>query len=218
VEPIAGAVVADALARRDPRRGPGSPGTGGFRCDCPHANRVVTPRKSRVEMATNLRCPKTFVRFLLPVLPRNLVAIAATIGALSITAPCIAALTPAESTLLAVMNEARAAHNLPPLRVDAALQRAARAHSKDMLLRGYFDHGKFTVRLQRYGVRARAVGENLAWTAGYQWARRIVRMWLGSPHHRQNLLRPVFRRVGIATLRGHFGGSKVRMVTADFAG
>lgn len=150
-------------------------------------------------------------------LPRNLVAIAATIGALSITAPCIAALTPAESRLLAVMNEARAAHSLPPLRVDAALQRAARAHSKDMLLHGYFDHGNITLRMQRYGVRAHAVGENLAWWAGYRWARKVVSMWLRSPGHRRNLLRPGFRRVGIATLRGHFGGSKVRMVTADFA-
>lgn len=154
----------------------------------------------------------------MPVLPRNLVAIAVTIGALSITAPCIAGLTPAESTLLAVMNEARAAHNLPQLRVDAALQRAARAHSKDMLSRGYFDHGKFASRMQRYGVRARSVAENIAYWAGYRWARRIVSMWLASPDHRENLLRPSFRRVGIATLRGDFAGSKVRMVTADFAG
>ena len=154
----------------------------------------------------------------MPVLPRNLVAIAVTIGALSITAPSIAALTPAENTLLAVMNEARAAHNLTPLRVDAALQRAARAHSEDMLSRGYFDHGKFASRMQRHGVRARTMAENIAWWAGYRWARRIVNMWLRSPNHRENLLRPGFRRVGIATTSGLFAGSKVRMVTADFAG
>lgn len=151
-------------------------------------------------------------------LPRYLVATAATIGALSITAPCIAALTPAETTLLAVMNEARAAHGLPALKVDTALQRAAREHSRDMLVRGYFDHGKFVARMQRHGVRARRVGENLAWSAGFRWARGIVAMWLRSPHHRSNLLHAGFRRVGIATMRGDFAGSKVRMVTADFAG
>lgn len=151
-------------------------------------------------------------------LPRNLVVIGVTIGALSITAPSLAGLTPAEMTLLEVMNQARAAHSLPPLKLDPTLQRAARAHSKDMLRRGYFDHGKFVRRMARYGVRARVVAENLAWSASYSWARRIVNMWLRSPGHRVNLLRPGFRRVGVALVRGSFAGSKVRMVTADFAG
>jgi uncharacterized protein YkwD len=154
----------------------------------------------------------------LPVLPRNLVVIGVTIGALSITAPSLAGLTPEESTILGVMNQARLEHNLPPLKFDPTLQRAARAHSKDMLRRGYFDHGKFVRRMQLYGVRAPVMGENLGWSAGYRWARRIVTMWLRSPGHRVNLLRPGFRRVGVATIPGSFAGSKVRMVTADFAG
>ena len=151
-------------------------------------------------------------------LPRNLVVIGVTIGALSITAPSLAGLTPAEMTLLGVMNQARSTHGLSPLKFDPTLQRAARAHSKDMMLRGYFDHGKFVRRMQRYGVRARVMGENLAWSADYQWARRIVHMWLKSPGHRMNLLRRGFRRVGVALVNGSFAGSKVRMVTADFAG
>lgn len=150
-------------------------------------------------------------------LPRNLVVITVTIGALSITAPSFAGITPAERSLLSVMNEARTAHKLKPLKIDSALQRAARAHSRDMLLRGYFDHGQFLTRLQNFGVRGRVVGENIAFYGGYQWARKVVTLWLRSPAHRDNLLHPGFRRVGVGTLHGSFAGSKVRMVTADFA-
>ena len=35
-----------------------------------------------------------------------------------------------------------------------------------MLRRGYFAHGDFVARLRRFGVRARSVGENLAWGTG----------------------------------------------------
>jgi len=125
-----------------------------------------------------------------------------------------------ERRLLRAMNESRRAHGLPLLRVDATLQRAARAHSRDMIARGYFDHGAFGTRLSRFGVRGEVIGENLAAASGRRaLARHIVRMWLGSPGHRANLLRPGFRRVGIGALPGRLPGlGNVRVVTADFAG
>lgn len=129
-------------------------------------------------------------------------------------------MTRAERTLLQVMNEARRARGLPPLRVDSRLQRAARAHSKDMVRRGYFDHGAFGLRLTRFGVRGRVLAENLAASQGHRpKARQIVRMWLRSPGHRANLLGSAFQRVGIAAIPGRLPGlGKVRVVTADFAG
>jgi hypothetical protein len=46
-----------------------------------------------------------------------------------------------------------------------------------------------------------------------------VRLWLRSPRHRGNLLRPGFRRLGIAAPRGEFLGWRgARVVTLDFAG
>jgi len=117
------------------------------------------------------------------------------------------------------MNQTRKAYSLAPLKIDPALERAARAHTKDMVRHHYFDHGPFFERMEHYGVRGRVIGENLAWWPGFSGvARRVVQMWLGSPAHRANLLRPGFRRVGVAALAGQFDGSKVRMITADFAG
>jgi len=124
-----------------------------------------------------------------------------------------------EATLLQAINETRRARGLPQLRVDATLHRAARAHSRDMIRRGYFDHGAFGSRLTRFGVRGSMMGENLAASPGHgTQVRQIVRMWLGSAGHRANLLHPAFSRIGIGALPGRLPGlGKVRVITADFA-
>jgi len=111
------------------------------------------------------------------------------------------------------MNSVRATNGVPPLRIGRALSRAARAHSVDMARRDYFDHGPFVQRLRRFGVRAPYIGENLASGTKPLGAAAIVRMWLASPPHRENLLDRGFRLVGV----GLAGGS-TRLVTADFAG
>ncbi len=131
-----------------------------------------------------------------------------------------ATLTRSESSLLTAMNEARVANGLQPLRADGRLERAARSHSSKMLRTGTFYHGAFNARIRRTGVRARRVGENLAWGQGsLSAARSMVRMWLASPPHRANLLHPGYRIVGVGALRGCFAGHRnALMVTTDFAG
>jgi uncharacterized protein YkwD len=124
-----------------------------------------------------------------------------------------AALSPGELAIVRVMNSVRASNGVPPLRVGRALTRAARSHSADMARRGYFDHGAFVRRLRSFGVRAQYLGENLAAGSHPLTAVEVIRMWVASPPHRQNLLDRSFRRVGV----GEAGGS-TRLVTADFAG
>jgi uncharacterized protein YkwD len=142
---------------------------------------------------------------------------AAIVTTIMLVSPGIAAASP---PLLAAMNEVRAAHGLAPLRLDPRLQRAAHAHSSDMLRRNYFAHGPFVSRLTRFGVRGPRVGENLAWGVGTGAdPRQVVRSWLASPRHRKNVLRRGFRRVGIGLLVGPFAGySGATVMTADFAG
>lgn len=151
----------------------------------------------------------------------NVAGVFAIFLALACAGPAAAApFSEAERTLLREMNRTRAAHGLRPLRLDLTLQRAARAHSRDMLRRQYFAHGAFAQRLVRFGARGPVVGENLAWGVGARArARTIVAQWLASPAHRRNLLRAGFRRVGVAALAGTFSGhAGARVVTADFAG
>ncbi len=146
-------------------------------------------------------------------------AAAATAGTLGGIAEA-ATPTRSESALLRVMNGARASHGLRPLRLDARLQRAARSHSSAMIRTQTFSHGAYTTRIRRTGVRAPLIGENLGWSAGaFTRARVIVNMWLASPEHRANLLRPGYRTVGVGALKGRFEGySGAMVVTTDFAG
>jgi uncharacterized protein YkwD len=118
------------------------------------------------------------------------------------------------------MNQVRVAAGLRPLRFEGKLHAAARAHSADMLRRGYFGHGAFGRRMSGFHVRARVVGENLAWGTGpYSAAKAVVQEWLASPEHRANLLRPGFRLVGVGAAVGVFvGRAGATVITADFAG
>jgi uncharacterized protein YkwD len=151
---------------------------------------------------------------------KRLPAAAATAAALALAAPSHASLSSAEQALLRELNRVRAEQGLAPFRVDAALERTARAHSADMIRRDYFDHGAFQSRMQDAGARGPMFGENLAWGVGTKAAAAaIVRLWLRSPGHRANLLRPGFHRVGIGAPRGEFLGRRgARVVTLDLAG
>jgi uncharacterized protein YkwD len=129
-------------------------------------------------------------------------------------------LTSAEASLLRAVNQTRAAHGLAPVHLDAALERAARAHSAEMLRGERFAHGAVFARLASFHVSGPVLGENLAWgTGSYGTASGIVAAWLASPEHRANLLRPGFTRIGIAAPLGTFlGNTGASVVTADFAG
>lgn len=128
--------------------------------------------------------------------------------------------TSQEQNLLRAINGARAAHGAPPLRLDGALQRAARSHSRGMIRTGSFTHGNWYQRLRRHGVRGRTFGETIAWGVGSEGtADAIVRMWLASPPHRATMLNRGFRRVGVGVAVGSFAGyGGTSVATADFAG
>lgn len=131
-----------------------------------------------------------------------------------------AGMSAAETDLLHEVNVVRMQHGLAPLRFDRRLERAARAHSREMLAANAFSHGAFASRMARYDIQGSLAGENLAWGTGYRGtARAIVAAWLASPEHRANLLRASFTRIGIGSIVGVFlGNADARIVTADFAG
>jgi uncharacterized protein YkwD len=143
------------------------------------------------------------------------------IGVFALLLPATAqaqGLSGSETSLLNTMNAARKSYNLPALRLDSHLLRAARGHSADMMRRQYFAHGSFAGRAVAAGARGPLFGEDLAWATGLtaQW---VVNQWLASPAHRAVLLRAGFRRVGIGIAFGSFiGHGGAGVVTADFAG
>ena len=127
------------------------------------------------------------------------------------------------------INGVRRWHGLPPLRSSRALKLAARRHSRDMVRRGYFEHDSpggtaFWRRIERSydseGFERWEVGENILWSSPRATAMEVVRRWLGSPSHRENVLSRTWRELGVGAYRvrragGAFGGRAVTIVTLD---
>lgn len=122
----------------------------------------------------------------------------------------------AESEMLRLINQARTDHGLRPVVVDEKIREVARQHSIDMFRRGYFAHVNLEgrtpfERMRAGGVRFLAAGENLALAPTVRIAHSGL---MKSPGHRENILRPQFRRVGIGAARG---GRYGIMFTQNFA-
>ena len=150
---------------------------------------------------------------------RRLCILAATLAS-ALPATSASALTHEERSLVVLINDVRHRNGVPSLAYDSALDRAASAHTLDMLHRRNFAYGDFVGRLLSFGVAGHRVGENLAWGHGvYSDPRLIVRAWLASPDHRVVLLSRRYQRVGVAAASGPFAGwAEATVVTADFAG
>ena len=141
--------------------------------------------------------------------------------------PTQATLDRAVDATVCLINEARAEHSLSALRTTSALERAASAHSRDMVRRDFFSHESpsGTTPQQRIdrtgylsGARSWAVGETIAWgTGGYATPSSIVRGWLRSPGHRAILLDGRYRDLGIGIALGapNAGGGGATF-TGDF--
>jgi len=116
-----------------------------------------------------------------------------------------------EAWLLEEVNVVRARHHLIPLRRMAELDRVARGHSDDMARRSYLSHdspeGANPVhRISRGGVAGFTLAaENLGKTNHREPSREILRSWLASPEHRENLLSPPFNTTGIGIARAADG-------------
>lgn len=128
-----------------------------------------------------------------------------------------------EKRVLDLHNATRKKHGLRSLCVDPELTRAARAHSKEMIEKGYFRHESFDgetvgARLERFGYDWYTSGENIAWGTGSR-SKPDDRFkgWMNSPGHRSNILDGDFREVGVGTASGDpkKTGEQI-MYTVDF--
>jgi uncharacterized protein YkwD len=131
-------------------------------------------------------------------------------------------LGPTERAVVARVNAVRADHGLARVQAAGGLNRAADAHSADMLAHDFFAHESsdgtpFDRRVRRYHD-ATMLGENLAALSGVaDPAAMVVRMWMESPGHREIILTAGFRRIGVAARTGQLGADRTMVVTADFA-
>jgi uncharacterized protein YkwD len=135
-----------------------------------------------------------------------------------------------EREVVRELNRVRASRGLKPLRQANGLSTAAVSHSRSMVLRGFFAHTsldgtQFHDRVRRHytsrGWASWSVGETLLANTGATDARTVVTAWLQSPPHREIVLTPGWRDVGVGVLYrssapGTFAGAETLVVTADF--
>ena len=128
-------------------------------------------------------------------------------------------MSPLEQSLLTAINSARASAGVAPLRSSAPLTSAATWQSQVLARAGILDHtspdgSTLTDRLARARWHGGQAGEDLAVATSPALA---LSMWMQSPGHRENLLRPTFRTIGLGLVRGVWNGRSALYVTADFA-
>jgi uncharacterized protein YkwD len=116
------------------------------------------------------------------------------------TTPASGGLTSDEAQVLALVNKERASAGCGALTVNPILVAVARAHSKDMAVRGYFDHnspdGKSPFdRMRDAGYKGGLMGENIA--AGQPTPAAVMDAWMKSPGHRANILNCGYKVIGI---------------------
>jgi uncharacterized protein YkwD len=131
------------------------------------------------------------------------------------------------TSVLCLLNRARAHYHLRPLTYNTELRTSASAHSVSMVVHGYFAHegpgGSMDSRISRAGYLARAgrfrLGEDIGGGQGaYGSPLAVVKDWMHSPPHRENILDPAFRDAGVGVARGFpFGGrAAAATYTVDF--
>jgi uncharacterized protein YkwD len=135
-----------------------------------------------------------------------------------------------EENVLVAINDLRQEHGLVALRLNAQLEAIAREHSLSMAEHGYFKHASVSgspfwqrvkAKYSQRGGRSCTVGENLVWASPGLSAVHVLELWLRSPAHRKNLLRPVWREIGLGAVHalsapGVYEGRDATILTADF--
>lgn len=114
----------------------------------------------------------------------------------------------AEQAMTSLVNQERTKRGLKALIFDAKLRDIGRAHSEDMIKRGYFSHfspeGKNVAdRAAEAGVDFLVIGENLAYAPSLDLAHQGL---MNSEGHRANILSEDYGKIGIGVVDGGIYG------------
>ncbi|WP_308363060.1 CAP domain-containing protein [Streptomyces sp. ISL-86] len=101
--------------------------------------------------------------------------------------------------MVTLVNQARAQAGCGPVRANPPLAALAGAFSKDMAVRGFFDHtdpdgNTPWARAEKAGISGLG-GENIA--RGQGDAEAVMKAWMNSPGHKANILNCEFRTLGV---------------------
>lgn len=121
--------------------------------------------------------------------------------------------------VVSLTNQRRAASGLSALSLNQTLSSAAYTKGRDMIDRDYWAHvapdgtqpWKFFID---FGYKYRYAGENLA--RDFSSASSAVDAWMNSPTHRDNILNPKYKEIGIGVVEGDLAGSDTTVIVQFF--
>jgi uncharacterized protein YkwD len=102
---------------------------------------------------------------------------------------------------------------------NSLLDAAAQAKANDMAAKGYFSHvgpdGKEPwAWIAEAGYAYRYAGENLA--VRFENSSDVVNAWMASPSHRANIVKPVYKEIGVGVAQGMYEGAPATFVVQYF--
>ncbi len=117
-------------------------------------------------------------------------------------------------------NQQRQQYDLTLLKENNLLSQAARQKLDDMIVQQYFGHvspqGIGTAEvIAPTGYKYIAIGENLA-LGSYQDDAEVVKAWMESPGHRENILSKNYLEIGVAVAYVEFEGSFTWLAVQEF--
>lgn len=125
----------------------------------------------------------------------------------------------APQKLFALTNEQRLKNGLSSLNYNQALSEAAEEKAKDMFLKNYWAHfgpdGETPWDfILSSGYQYQYAGENLA--KNFMFSEDVIKAWMNSKTHRENILRTNYSEVGFAVVNGVLNGEETTLVVQLF--
>lgn len=116
-------------------------------------------------------------------------------------------------------NQKRSEAGLSALSLNQELSAAAYTKGRDMIDRDYWAHvapdgtqpWKF---FGQFGYKYKFAGENLA--RDFSNANEAVNAWMNSPTHKENILNPKYKEIGIGIVEGDLAGSDTTVIVQFF--
>ncbi|MFH0943502.1 MAG: CAP domain-containing protein [Candidatus Beckwithbacteria bacterium] len=121
--------------------------------------------------------------------------------------------------LVNLTNQQRQEANLPALELNSTLSQAAQQKAADMIAKNYWAHtgpdGTTPwVFFKNAGYRYLYAGENLA--RDFYDSGSVVKAWMNSPTHKDNIMSSRYREIGIAVVQDTFQGQETVLVVQLF--
>lgn len=117
-------------------------------------------------------------------------------------------------------NQERVQNNLPVLKENSLLSKAAELKVRDMVEKGYFAHtspeGKTPwYWIDQVGYKYNYAGENLA--VNFSDTKDVTEAWMNSPTHRANIVKSSYAEIGSAVATGTYKGRESVFVVQIYA-